>query len=79
MCPFPHSAIFFKDFYHVDSCFFIVLLKLKELGGCQWLMPCNPSYSEGRDQNDCSSKPAWANSLQDLISKKQKTSKTPSQ
>jgi hypothetical protein len=23
---------------------------------------CNPSYSGGRDQEDCSSKPAWANS-----------------
>jgi hypothetical protein len=25
---------------------------------------CNPSYSGGRDQEDCNSKPAWANSLQ---------------
>jgi hypothetical protein len=24
--------------------------------------PCNPSYSGGRDQEDRSSKPAWANS-----------------
>jgi hypothetical protein len=24
---------------------------------------CNPSYSGGRDQEDCSSKPAWANSF----------------
>jgi hypothetical protein len=31
---------------------------------------CNPSYSGGRDQEDCSSKPAWASSLQDSISKK---------
>jgi hypothetical protein len=23
---------------------------------------CNPSYSGGRDQEDCGSKPAWANS-----------------
>jgi hypothetical protein len=29
----------------------------------------NPSYSGGRDQEDHSSKPAWANSLQDPISK----------
>jgi hypothetical protein len=28
----------------------------------------NPSYSGGRDQ-DCGLKPAWANSLQDPISK----------
>jgi hypothetical protein len=31
---------------------------------------CNPSYSGGRDQEDQSSKPARANSLQDPISKK---------
>jgi hypothetical protein len=31
---------------------------------------CNPSYSGGRDQEDCSSKPAWANSLKDPIWKK---------
>jgi hypothetical protein len=30
---------------------------------------CNPSYSGGRDQEDCSSKPVWANSLRDPISK----------
>jgi hypothetical protein len=29
----------------------------------------NPSYSGGRDQEDHSSKPAWANSLRDPISK----------
>jgi hypothetical protein len=31
---------------------------------------CIPSYSGGRDQEDHSSKPAWANSSQDPISKK---------
>jgi hypothetical protein len=30
---------------------------------------CNPSYSGGRDQEDCGSEPAWANSSQDPISK----------
>jgi hypothetical protein len=30
---------------------------------------CNPSYSGGRDQEDCGSKPAGANSLGDPISK----------
>jgi hypothetical protein len=29
----------------------------------------NPSYSGGKDQEDCCSKPAWANSLQDPIPK----------
>jgi hypothetical protein len=31
---------------------------------------CNPSYLGGRDQEDCGSKPAQANSSQDLILKK---------
>jgi hypothetical protein len=30
----------------------------------------NPNYSGGRDQEDCGSKPAWANSSQEPISKK---------
>jgi hypothetical protein len=30
---------------------------------------CNPSYSRGRDQEDHSLKPVWANSSQDTISK----------
>jgi hypothetical protein len=34
---------------------------------------CNPSYSGGRDQEDHSSNPAGANSLQDPISKKKKS------
>jgi hypothetical protein len=35
----------------------------------------NPSYSGGRDQKDRGSKPAWANGLQDPISKKTITKK----
>jgi hypothetical protein len=30
---------------------------------------CNPSYPRGRDQEDCILKPAWANSLGDIILK----------
>jgi hypothetical protein len=30
---------------------------------------CNPSYSGGREQENCSSKSTWANGLQDHISK----------
>jgi hypothetical protein len=30
---------------------------------------CNPSYSGGRDQEECSSKAAWANSSRDPILK----------
>jgi hypothetical protein len=30
----------------------------------------NPSYSGSKDHEDCGSKPAWANSSQDPISKK---------
>jgi hypothetical protein len=33
---------------------------------------CNPSYSRGRDQEDLGSEPAWANSLQDPMTKRQK-------
>jgi hypothetical protein len=36
---------------------------------------CNPSYSGGRDWEDCVSKPAPANTLQDSISKKPFTKK----
>jgi hypothetical protein len=35
---------------------------------------CNPSNSGGRDQEDLSWKPAWANSSRDPISKKKKPS-----
>jgi hypothetical protein len=31
---------------------------------------CNSSYSEGRDQEDCGLKPAWANSSRDCILEK---------
>jgi hypothetical protein len=34
---------------------------------------CNPSYSGDRDQENHGLKPAWANSVQDLISKMQNT------
>jgi hypothetical protein len=41
-----------------------------------WLMPhSNPSYSGSRDQEDHLLKPAWANSLQDPISKIPNTKK----
>jgi hypothetical protein len=36
---------------------------------------CNPSYSGGRDQEDQGSKPALANSSQDLSSKKKPITK----
>jgi hypothetical protein len=31
---------------------------------------CNPSYSGGIDQEDCSSKPSWANSSRETLSRK---------
>jgi hypothetical protein len=44
-----------------------VLGKKKKLN---WVaQACNPSYLGGRDQEDHSSKPAWANSLRDPILK----------
>jgi hypothetical protein len=36
---------------------------------------CNPGYSGGRDQEDRGSKPAWANSSRDPISKKRPNTK----
>jgi hypothetical protein len=36
----------------------------------------NPSYSGGRDQEDCALKPGWANGSGDPISKKKKKKKT---
>jgi hypothetical protein len=40
-------------------------------GSHMWVAhACNPSYSGGRDQEDCTSKPAWANSFWDPTSKK---------
>jgi hypothetical protein len=36
---------------------------------------CNPSYSGGRHQEDCSSRSAWTNSSQDPISEKKKNHK----
>jgi hypothetical protein len=36
----------------------------------------NPSYTGGRDQEDCGLKPAWANSSQDPNSKKILTKKS---
>jgi hypothetical protein len=33
-------------------------------------LPCNPSYSGGRDQEDCGSKPAWAHTFREPILKK---------
>jgi hypothetical protein len=36
---------------------------------------CNPSYSGGRDQENCSLKPVWANSSQDPVLKISNTKK----
>jgi hypothetical protein len=35
-----------------------------------WLNTCNPSYSGGRDQEDCGLKPAWVNSSRETLSRK---------
>jgi hypothetical protein len=47
--------------------------RMKEKSWAPVAHSCNLSYSGGRDQEDCSLKPAQANSLQDPISKKPKT------
>jgi hypothetical protein len=51
----------------------VIIITRKYLSNFSWVLvahACNPSYSGGRDQKDCSSKPAQANSFQDPISKK---------
>jgi hypothetical protein len=45
-------------------------LKIKRRNQTPVTNICNPSYSGGRDQEDLGSKPAWANSSWDPISKK---------
>jgi hypothetical protein len=44
-------------------------LSSKEITRALVAHACNPSYSGGRNQEDLSLKPAWANSSQDPISK----------
>jgi hypothetical protein len=54
------------------------LLVIKYINYSCWVLVAhasNPNYSGGRDQEDRSSKPAWANSLQDPVSKKPFTEK----
>jgi hypothetical protein len=40
-----------------------LITRIKKFAKKPVVHPCNPSYSEGRDQEDRSSKPAWENSL----------------
>jgi hypothetical protein len=69
MKPFKEPQIhkFWKLSYWVAK----EVKSFKNEGQCQVLVAhtCNLSYSEGRDQEDHSSKSAQANSLQDPISK----------
>jgi hypothetical protein len=52
----------------------VVLFKTKHGWGASG-SNCSPSYSGGRDQEDCSLKPTWANSLLNSISTKSITKK----
>jgi hypothetical protein len=57
----------------MKSSTFISMLQIPSKPGLSWALvahACNPSYTGGRDQEDCGSKPAQANSLRDPISKK---------
>jgi hypothetical protein len=45
---------------------------MRFLAGSQWLIPVNPSYSGGRDQEDHGSKIARGNSSWDHILEKKK-------
>jgi hypothetical protein len=49
--------------------------KIVKLSRASEAHTCNPSYSGGRDQEDCSSKPVQENSSRDPISKKPFTRK----
>jgi hypothetical protein len=49
--------------------------KMQKLSQASVAYACNPSYSGGRDQEDCCLKLAWANSSQDPISEKPITRK----
>jgi hypothetical protein len=60
------------------DCFRTSVVRLKSLTKFFWVPvahTCNCSYSGGRDQEDCGSKPAQANSLRDPISKKKPSQK----
>jgi hypothetical protein len=48
---------------------YILHLKMTKVIRAPMAHACSPSYFEGRDQEDCGSKPAWADSLPDSISK----------
>jgi hypothetical protein len=54
---------------------FFSLSKLKSEARRLVAHACNPSYSGGRDQEDCGSKPAWANGSENLSQKKKKITK----
>jgi hypothetical protein len=51
-----------------------LLIKIRYLIWVPVAHACNPSYSGGKGQEECSSKPAWANSSPDPISRKKKKS-----
>jgi hypothetical protein len=62
-CTWQHSWAF------LISIFFLLILRYTDGSWAPMAHACNPSYSGGRDQEDCGLKPAWANSLWDPISK----------
>jgi hypothetical protein len=48
---------------------YVLVMNKKIIRARSWAHTCNPSCSGGRDEKDCGSKPAQANSSQDPISK----------
>jgi hypothetical protein len=61
-----------------NKCAVYCLIFFKEFAKTSWapvVHACTPSYSGVRDQEDCSLKPAWANSCWDPILKKDNTKK----
>jgi hypothetical protein len=63
-------VMFLRIFYMlIDLLLIFIQLEKKEMDQALVAHICIPSYSGGREQEDCTSKPAWENSSQDPISK----------
>jgi hypothetical protein len=50
-------------------------VNIKNKAGCPWLTPVIPATQKAEIKEDCGSKPAWASSSQEPISKKKITKK----
>jgi hypothetical protein len=58
----PGFSAVLHHFLHFQCSSLFVLFKIQSFSRVLVAYAYNPSYSGGRDQEDCGSKPAWANS-----------------